>query len=270
MTSIAVKDLKGKQVGERQLSDYVFGAEPNMHVIHQALVRQLANGRAGTASTKTRAEVRGGGRKPWRQKGTGRARAGSIRSPLWEGGGVIFGPKPRDYSMSMNKKERKLALRGLLSSRKEDLVVVSNFDSLLGGSPDKGVVTQPKTKAMFGVLKDLGIGEKKVLLILDRRAAGSQQVERAARNLCGVKVLDFNLLNIKDLAYADSLLVTESVLDLIEKKFTPGCSTPPCPDEKEDAKEAKPKAKTGKAEKPEAAEPEQKAPKAKAKKKTEE
>src|SRR5207244_179052 len=118
MTSVQLKDLKGKAVGEVSFEDSIFGITPNIHVMHAALHRQLANGRSGSANTKTRSEVRGGGRKPWRQKGTGRARAGSIRSPLWNGGGVTFGPKPRDFSQSLPKKVRQLALRSALAARK--------------------------------------------------------------------------------------------------------------------------------------------------------
>src|SRR5271165_3995035 len=124
MTSAQVVDLKGKKLHEVGLDDDIFGITPNEHVMHTALVRQLANARSGSANTKTRSEVSGGGKKPWRQKGTGRARAGSIRSPLWEGGGVTFGPKPRDFSKSLPKKVRVLALKSALASKKEDLVVV--------------------------------------------------------------------------------------------------------------------------------------------------
>src|SRR3984885_12071488 len=124
MTSAQVVDLKGKKLSEVQLSDEVFGITPNVGVIHSALLRQLANARSGAANTKTRAEVRGGGRKPWRQKGTGRARAGSIRSPLWEGGGVTFGPKPRDYSSAMPAKKRHSAIKSALALRANNLVVV--------------------------------------------------------------------------------------------------------------------------------------------------
>src|SRR6185437_11483253 len=189
MTSVQLKDLKGKAVGEASFDDEVFGIEPNIHVMHSALHRQLVNARRGTASTKTRSEVRGGGRKPWRQKGTGRARAGSIRSPLWNGGGVIFGPKPRDYAQSMPKKARQLALRSALAARRDQFVVVQNFDALFQNAPksgdDSAKIEQPKTKDFVAVLKQLGLNDKKVLVILDCGVPGSKQIERAARNICG-------------------------------------------------------------------------------------
>ena len=178
MTSVQVKDLKGKEVGKKELAEDVFGIEPNMHLVHAALVRQLANGRSGSANTKTRSEVRGGGKKPWRQKGTGRARAGSIRSPLWSGGGVTFGPKPRDFSITMPKKQRQLALKSVLALRANDIIVVQNFDSLFKSTPtaDAEVKEQPKTKAIVGVLNDLGLKDKYVCIILDRMVAGEPQV----------------------------------------------------------------------------------------------
>lgn len=213
MTSVQLKDLKGKAVGEVSFEDSIFGVEPNVHVMHAALHRQLANARAGTASTKTRSEVRGGGRKPWRQKGTGRARAGSIRSPLWNGGGVIFGPKPRDYSQSLPKKVRQLALRSALAARKDEFVVVQNFDAL---------VDQPKTKNFVAALKDLGISEKSVLLILDKSVPGAQQVERAARNICCVQVVDVTNLNVKDIMEAEVVLTSRHTIEVINQRFKPG------------------------------------------------
>ncbi len=220
MTSVLVKDLKGNQVGERELAASVFGIEPNMDVVHQALVRQMANGRSGSANTKTRAEVRGGGRKPWRQKGTGRARAGSIRSPLWAGGGVIFGPKPRDYSKSMNKKARQLALRSALSARAADIVVVDRFDSLFK-NPEKEEekVEQPKTKWFAAALKDLTLTDKRLLLVLDRKQEGALQIERAARNIPFIVVVDHTNLNIRDLAWCDNILTTAGVIDNLEQRF---------------------------------------------------
>src|SRR3982750_3709820 len=150
MTSAQVLDLKGNKVRELGLEDEVFGVTPNVGLMHSALVRQLANSRSGAANTKTRAEVRGGGRKPWKQKGTGRARAGSIRSPLWAGGGVTFGPKPRDYTQSLPKKVRQLALRSALAARRDQFVVVQNFDGLFKSAPkagdDESKIEQPKTK----------------------------------------------------------------------------------------------------------------------------
>lgn len=226
MTSVQLKDLKGKAVGEVSFEDSIFGLEPNIHVMHAALHRQLANGRAGTASTLTRAEVRGGGRKPWRQKGTGRARAGTIRSPLWNGGGVIFGPKPRDYSQSLPKKVRQLALRSALAARKNEFVVVQNFDGLFDKAPksgdDSATIEQPKTKRFVGALKDLGVNEKRVLLLLDTGVPGVKQIERAARNVCGVRVLAVTNLNVKDIMEAEVVLTSERTIELINQRFKPG------------------------------------------------
>ena len=142
---VSILSTDGKQVGQISLDEKVFGVEPNIHVMHMAVRRQLNNGRQGTACAKTRAEVSGGGRKPWKQKGTGRARAGSTRSPLFEGGGVIFGPKPRDYAFQMPQKARRLALRSALSARVESTVVVKDFSE----------ITEPKTKLMAQALKSL-------------------------------------------------------------------------------------------------------------------
>jgi len=223
MTSVQLKDLKGKAVGEVSFEDSIFGQEPNIHVMHAALHRQLCNARSGSANTKTRAEVRGGGRKPWRQKGTGRARAGSIRSPLWNGGGVIFGPKPRDFSHSLNKKVRQLALRSALAARKDEFVVVQNFDALFDKAPKSGddpkTIEQPKTKRFWGALTDLGIGNLCVLVLVDCGIPGLQQIERAARNLPGVKVLNINNLNVKDLMEAQAVLTTQRTVEAINLRF---------------------------------------------------
>lgn len=202
-----VVDSKGNKVREVGLDDSVFGGEPNTGLLHSALVRQLNNARRGTANTKTRSEVSGGGKKPWRQKGTGRARAGSIRSPLWEGGGVIFGPKPRDYSISMPKKQRILALKSALAARKDDIVLLQNFDDIKEG----------KTKEFAAVVKALKLDEKKVLLLLDN--TNFEKIDRAARNICGLTVLHVNNLNVKDLLHAHVILTTESALDVISKRF---------------------------------------------------
>lgn len=208
MTSVQLKDLKGKAIGEVVLDDELFGIEPNTHVMHAALHRQLANGRSGSAATLTRSEVRGGGRKPWRQKGTGRARVGSIRSPLWNGGGVIFGPQPRDYYQSMPKKARQLAVRSAIAARKDEFVVVKTFHGM-----------QPKTKEMAQVLKDLGLADKCVLLVLDCSCPEAGNLERAARNLANVKVLGLSNLNVKDLIEAEAVLMSEGTLELINQRF---------------------------------------------------
>jgi large subunit ribosomal protein L4 len=222
MTSVQLKDLKGKAVGEASFDDEVFGVEPNIPVMHSALHRQLVNARRGTAATKTRAEVRGGGRKPWRQKGTGRARAGSTRSPLWAGGGVTFGPQPRDYSQSLPKKVRQLALRSALAARRDQFVVLKNFDGLFKNPPtegQKGQVEQPKTKQFATALKDLALAEKCVLLVLDGGVPGADQIERAARNLDNVCVCHASNLNVKQLIGCEAVLTSERTLVLLNNRF---------------------------------------------------
>jgi len=209
MTSAQVVDLKGKKLSEVQLSDEVFGITPNVGVIHSALIRQLANGRAGSANTKTRSEVRGGGRKPWRQKGTGRARAGSIRSPLWAGGGVTFGPKPRDYSITMNKKQRQLAIKSVLAGSVDKLIVVQDFDTF----------KEAKTKQFFEVLTNLEIADKKVLIILDYACDACDRVALAARNIEGVRVIHASNLNVKDILDCDHILTNARTLDVINNRF---------------------------------------------------
>src|SRR5574344_1012044 len=205
---ITILSTSGKKLGEIALNDSVFGVEPNIHVMHLALRRQLNNARQGSASTKTRAEVRGGGRKPWKQKGTGRARAGSIRSPLFAGGGVIFGPSPRDYSFSMPQKARQLALKSALSARKEQLVVVKDFSE----------IAEPKTKAMAKALESLKV-KGKVLIIADTKAAKNQYLELAARNLPSVKLLLPLNLNVKDLLEADYVVITEAAVNEITERL---------------------------------------------------
>jgi large subunit ribosomal protein L4 len=220
MSSVQLKDLKGKSVGEVKFDGELFDIEPNLPVLHSALHRQLTNARAGTASTLTRSEVRGGGRKPWRQKGTGRARAGSTRSPLWAGGGVIFGPKPRDYSISMTKKSRQLALRSAIAARKADFVVVQNFDGLFSKAPREGQETeQPKTKAFVAVLNDLGIAGKKVLVLLDSGVPGAAQIEKAARNIAGLLVCNITNLNVKALLQSDAVLTSERTVEALNNRF---------------------------------------------------
>lgn len=223
-------DLKGKKVGEVSLDEAVFGVEIKNDVIFNSLVRQLANARSGCASTKTRAEVRGGGRKPWRQKGTGRARHGSIRSPLWAGGGVTFGPKPRDYAMSMPRKMRRLAVMSALSARKNDLVVVKNFDE----------VAEPKTKLMSAVLKSLNLSGAKVLLVLDFECEHCLTVERAARNIAMVKVVRAANLSVKDLLEADKVLTSERTVEFLTRRLKgdKSCAGAPSPAKKQTAKAA--------------------------------
>ncbi len=199
----------GEKLGEITLAKEVFGVEPNLHVMHLALRRQLNNGRQGSASAKTRAEVSGGGKKPWKQKGTGRARAGSLRSPLFAGGGVIFGPKPRDYSFSMPQKARKLALKSALSSREEQLVIVKDFSK----------IAEPKTKLMASVLKSLNLNGK-ILIVADLKAAENQNLELAARNIPSVKLLLPSNLNVKDLLEADSVVITEAAVNEITERLS--------------------------------------------------
>ncbi|OGH98187.1 MAG: 50S ribosomal protein L4 [Candidatus Melainabacteria bacterium RIFOXYA12_FULL_32_12] len=198
----------GAQLGQIDLDEKVFGIEPNIHVMHLALRRQLTNARAGTASTKTRAEVRGGGKKPWKQKGTGRARAGSLRSPLFAGGGVIFGPKPRDYSISMPTKARRLALRSALSARTENIKIVKDFTA----------IAQPKTKELLKVLESLEISGK-VLIIAELSNAENQHLGLSARNIPNVKVILPSNINVKDILEADNIIITESAISDITERL---------------------------------------------------
>ena len=257
MTSAQVVDLKGKKLSEVSLNDDVFGITPNVGVIHSALIRQLANGRSGSANTKTRMEVRGGGRKPWRQKGTGRARAGSIRSPLWAGGGVTFGPKPRDYSIAMPKKQRQLALKSVLAGSVDKLVVVQDFDSF----------TEAKTKQFMEVLKTLELADKKVLVILDYACDACDRVALAARNIAGVRVISSSNLNVKDILDCHKILTNTRTLEVINNRFNKQ-ETEAKGDKAEAKSEKKSAAKAPKAETAKKAAPEKeaKAPKAEAKK----
>lgn len=208
MVECVVRNWQGEEVGQATLDLRVANEQSAAHVVHRALVRQMNNARQGNASTKTRAEVRGGGRKPWRQKGTGRARAGSIRSPLWRGGGVIFGPKPRDYETKMNRKERRLALRTALSSRSADLIVVEDFTEQL---------SRPKTKELVAAIARWGVeSEAKVLLILHERA---EMVYLSARNIAKLKLLPATQLNIYDLLNADKIVTTASALEKIQEVY---------------------------------------------------
>ncbi len=202
-----ILSTSGEKLGAISLNESVFGVEPNLHVMHLALRRQLNNARQGSACAKTRAEVRGGGRKPWKQKGTGRARAGSLRSPLFAGGGVSFGPKPRDYFFSMPQKARQLALKSALSARNEQLVVVKDL-----------AIAEPKTKLMMSVLDSLKVAGK-ILIIADVKAAENNNLELAARNIPSVKLLLPSNLNVKDLLEADSVIITESAVNEITERL---------------------------------------------------
>jgi large subunit ribosomal protein L4 len=209
MVNCVVKNWQGENVGETTLELKVAKEETAAHIVHRSLVRQLNNGRQGTASSKTRAEVRGGGRKPWRQKGTGRARAGSIRSPLWRGGGVIFGPKPRDFDTKMNRKERRLALRTAFSSRLEDTIVVENFGSQLD---------RPKTKEILAAFQRWGIeADAKVLLIFKEVP---ENVNFSTRNLSRVKLIKATNLNVFDVLHANKIVVTTDALEQIQEVYS--------------------------------------------------
>ena len=208
MVDCNVKNWQGELVGQVTLNLRVAKEESSAHLLHRAVVRHLANARQGNACSKTRAEVRGGGRKPWRQKGTGRARAGSIRSPLWRGGGVIFGPKPRDFSLKMNRKERRLALRTAISSRIEDLIIVKDF---IEQFPD------PKTKHFTAALTRWGVeSRKKVALIL---LETDNNIYLSVRNLSYVKILRADSLNIYDLLNADKIVMTSEALVKIQEVY---------------------------------------------------
>jgi large subunit ribosomal protein L4 len=196
--------MAGDKVGEIELRDDIFAAPINKTVMHQALVRQLANARRGTHKVKERGEVAGGGRKPWRQKGTGRARQGSTRAPQWRGGGIVFGPTPRSYEQKMPRKMRRVAMRSALSAKasSEQIVVVQDL-----------VLAQPKTKEMVGILRNLKV-EKSALILLPQRNAN---VELSARNLPDVKALHAGYLNVRDLLGYGTLIVTTDAINEIER-----------------------------------------------------
>ncbi|GAB6178903.1 50S ribosomal protein L4 [Desulfotomaculum defluvii] len=203
MPKVALYNINGEQVGEVELKDEVFGIEPHEHVMHEAVNMQLANQRQGTHDTKTRSEVRGGGRKPWRQKGTGRARAGSSRSPIWRKGGIVFGPHPRDYAISLPKKVRRLALKSALSSKvlDQDIVVL---DSL--------TIDAPKTKEMVRILSNLK-ADKALVVTAER----DLNVEKSARNIEGVKPLKADGVNVYDLLKYTKLVITKDAVAKIEE-----------------------------------------------------
>ncbi len=208
MASCVVKNWQGETVGSAELSLKVARPETAAHLLYLAVRRQLINARQGNAHTKTRAEVRGGGRKPWRQKGTGRARAGSIRSPLWRKGGVVFGPRKREYNLSMNRKERQLALRTALQSRVEDLIVVQDFLAHLD---------PPKTREVAKALLRWGVMEdQSALLIVPKR---TDILERAVRNIPRVKLIGLDQINVFDLLKVDWVLITTSALEQLKARW---------------------------------------------------
>jgi large subunit ribosomal protein L4 len=204
MPKVDVYDIKGKKVSDIELAENVFGIEPNENIVHAVLVNYLANQRQGTQSTKTRAEVRGGGKKPWRQKGTGRARQGSIRAPQWIKGGIALGPKPRSYKYTVNKKERRLAIKSLLSSKviEKELTVV-----------DKLELKEIKTKSMVNALSALKVEGKTLIIVPERNT----NVLMSARNIEGVKTITANNINVFDLLkYTNLILPVDTVKKLEE------------------------------------------------------
>ena len=205
MANVALYNMEGKEVGTMELNDAVFGVEINEHLVHLAAVSQLANKRQGTQKAKTRSEVSGGGRKPWRQKGTGHARQGSTRAPQWTGGGVVFAPVPRDYTVKMNKKEKRAALKSALTSRVQEskLVVVDElkFDEI-------------KTKKMQGVLNALNV--KKALIVLKDN---DQNVLLSARNIADVRTVLTSTLNVFDILKYDTVVVTKAAVENIEEVY---------------------------------------------------
>ena len=204
MPTVTKYNMSGAKVGEIQLNDAVFGVEVNAAVMHQAVVRQLSNERLGTHATKTRGEVRGGGKKPWRQKGTGRARAGSSRSPIWVGGGITFGPQPRSYYKAMPRKARRLAVKSALSDK------VNNSELFV---IDELKLAAPKTKEVLNILNNFKVGDAKVLFITD----GDVNMELSARNIQGVKALPYTNINIFDLLHHDKLFIAEGAIAKIEE-----------------------------------------------------
>ena len=204
MPKVDVFDIKGKKVSDIELAENVFGIEPNENIVHAVLVNYLANQRQGTQSTKTRAEVRGGGKKPWRQKGTGRARQGSIRAPQWIKGGIALGPKPRSYKYTVNKKEKRLAIKSVLSSKvlEKELTVV-----------DKLELKEIKTKSMVNALKALKVEGKTLIIVPERNT----NVLMSARNIEGVKTITANNINVFDLLkYTNLILPVDTVKKLEE------------------------------------------------------
>ena len=206
MPKVDVYDIKGKKVSDIELAENVFGIEPNENIVHAVLVNYLANQRQGTQSTKTRAEVSGGGKKPWRQKGTGRARQGSIRAPQWIKGGIALGPKPRSYRYTVNKKERRLAIKSILSSKvlEKELTVV-----------DKLELKEIKTKTMVKALADLKV-EGKTLIVLPEN---NKNVVMSARNIEGVKTISANNINVFDLLKYNNLILPVDTVKKLEEVY---------------------------------------------------
>ena len=205
MAKVSVLNMEGSEVGTIELSDAVFGVEVNEHLVHQAVLSQLANNRQGTQKAKTRSEVSGGGRKPWRQKGTGHARQGSTRAPQWTGGGVVFAPVPRDYSFKMNKREKRAALKSALTSRVEEnkFIVIDeiNFE-------------EAKTKNFANILKSLDVSKALVVLEDDNKNA-----ELSARNIADIKTAKTNTINVYDILKYNTVITTKAVVAKIEEVY---------------------------------------------------
>ena len=205
MANVSVYNMEGAKIGDMEISDAVFGVEVNEHLVHEAVVAQLANKRQGTQSAKTRSEVSGGGRKPWRQKGTGHARQGSIRAPQWTGGGVVFAPKPRDYEIRLNKKEKRAALKSALTSRvNENKIYVI----------DEIKCEEIKTKTMVALLNGLDV--KKALIVLKDN---DKNVIYSARNIPDVKTAQTNTINVFDILKYDSLIIDKAALKTVEEVY---------------------------------------------------
>ena len=205
MANVSVYNIEGKEVGTMELNDAVFGVEVNEHLVHMAVVNQLANNRQGTQKAKTRSEVSGGGRKPWRQKGTGHARQGSTRSPQWTGGGVVFAPTPRDYSFKMNKKEKRAALKSALTAKVEEnkFIVI-----------DEIALSEIKTKSIANMLKGLDVS--KALVVLED---GNVNAEISARNIADVKTAKTNTINVFDVLKYNTVVATKAAVQAIEEVY---------------------------------------------------
>ena len=206
MPTVAIYDIANKKVGDLELNESIFGVEVNEALLHQAVVMQLASQRLGTHATKTRGLVRGGGRKPWKQKGTGRARSGSTRSPIWVGGGTVFGPAPRSYAFRMPRKQRRLAIMCALSDKVQsgDFVVLDSID-----------FAAPKTKEMVKMLNDFSVDSKALIIT----AGEAENVEKSSRNIPAVKAINTNGLNVYDILNHNKLFITKDAITRIEEVF---------------------------------------------------
>jgi len=205
VATVAVKNIRGESVGNIDLDDALFGVEINKHAVHMAVIQYLANKRQGNKSSKTRAEVRGGGRKPWRQKGTGRARQGSTRSPQWTGGGVVFAPKPRDFSFKLNKKLKRLALKSVLTDKvqNEKLIVLDSLE-----------LPEIKTKVMAGVCTSLKLDT--ALIVMD---GSNDNVVASAKNIPSIKTAGVNTINVYDILHYDSLVITKAAIEKMQEVY---------------------------------------------------